>query len=105
MFHGVIAVPLAWEKEKHVSCLQSTTRTVGTLEPTLPLRVIEQLVLIEDASFLDVEIVAVCMSFRRVRVARGNLLMSDGADSETPEGITLVGQKVSTDLHSSCLDK
>ena len=105
MFHGVVAVPLTWEEEKHVSCLQSTTRTVGTLEPSLSLRVIKQLVLIEDASLLDVEVVAVCMSTSRVRITRGNLLMSDGTDCESPEGIAFVGQQVFTDLHGSCLDK
>ena len=75
---------------------------MGTLEPAFAFWVIEQLILIEGAPFLNIEIVAVSMTSCRVGVAWRNLLMANGADGEPPEGIAFIGQKVFTDLHSSC---
>ena len=73
---------------------------MGALENALALRIIEQLVFVEYATFTDIEIVAVGMSLCGILVARGYLFIAHGTDGKSPLDIALTGQKITTSLHS-----
>ena len=88
----MVGMPFAGEEQEHITCLDRCLRTMGTLEDPFTLGVIEQLVFIEHPTFLEIEIITVCMSFRGIVFSGGDLFISHRTDGQSPEGITLIGQ-------------
>ena len=96
---GVVGVPLSGEEEEHVAGLDVDGGTAGALEETFAFGVVEQLVFVERAASLDVEIVAVGMALSGVGFTGEDVLETDGADGKTPEGIAVAGKEVFASLH------
>jgi hypothetical protein len=81
---GVIGMPLTWEEQEHVTRLDGGLRTMGTLEDTLALRIIEQLVFVEYPTFLEIEIIAVGMSLGGIILPGGYLFIPHSTDGQAP---------------------
>ena len=95
----MVGVPFTREEQPEVTFAQCRLADGGTMENSLALGEVEQLVLVEFTSALQFEVVAVGMSAGGIGVARLDFLIPNGAHRESPEGIALVGQQVFTDLH------
>jgi hypothetical protein len=88
---GMIGMPFSWEEQEEIALMQAGLLHTGTVENAFSLGKIEQLIFIQFTSFAQLEIITVGMSAGRISFTGGNLLISYGTDSESPEFITLVG--------------
>ena len=69
------------------------------MEDAFAVGVVEELVFVEGAASLDVEVIAVGMAFGGVGFTGEDMLVAGGADGETPEGVAVVGKEVFAALH------
>ena len=88
-----------WEQQEKVALTDDGLTDIGAVEDALSLSKVQQLVFVEFTSPFQFEVVAVGMSYRWIGIIWCNLLVANGADRESPLGITLVCKKVFTCLH------
>ena len=95
----VVAVPFAGEEQEHVSWLYRNVLDMCRAEHSLALHVVEQLVFVERSSTVHVEIIAVGVSFCRIWITGHDMLLANGAHSESPFRVPVACQQVFACLH------
>ena len=89
---GVVSVPFARKEQEYVTGLDRCLCDMCRLEHAFSLGLVEQLVFIELASLLQVEVIAVGMSFCGIGFSRLDHLVPYGAHGESPFFVAFVGQ-------------
>lgn len=81
---GMVAVPFSREEEKHIAGFDLGLGDMGGVEDALTLGLVEELVFVERASFLQVEEIAVGVPLGGIVVTGGDIFSSHSADGESP---------------------